>query len=268
MITVAGGRVTEPHSYEEGAARYLLPAVQNNALWCDTVCRSHGNPGEFLREIWLNRRETPPFYPNAVTLTPGETDLQMRSIKDLLRAGLSGEWGVKDSYCTLDLAPLGFQKVFEGAWIYRKAAVGKLPDLPLVNVHWRRVNTEVELARWEQAWQGGPADELAAGQNRVFLPSLLANEDVAIFAALVDEQIVAGAIATCTGDVVGISNLFLPPAETLRFRTACIVRTHTLFPHLPLVGYEGGPDLEEMLALGFKAVGPVRIWVRTADKPK
>ncbi|WP_223635000.1 hypothetical protein [Corallococcus sp. EGB] len=31
-----------------------LPAVQNNAEWCDTVCRAHGHPGRFEQGLWLN----------------------------------------------------------------------------------------------------------------------------------------------------------------------------------------------------------------------
>lgn len=99
----------------------LNQTVQNNAIWCDTICRTHGRPGEFLDGLWLNRAETPPFYPNAVTLTQDQTMIQMAHINELVAGGIPGEWGVKDSYCVLDLSPVGFHTVFEGDWIYRAA---------------------------------------------------------------------------------------------------------------------------------------------------
>jgi hypothetical protein len=34
-------------------------AARNNAVWCDTVCRAHGVPGEFLNGIWVNRKLGP-----------------------------------------------------------------------------------------------------------------------------------------------------------------------------------------------------------------
>jgi hypothetical protein len=34
----------------------------------------------------------------------------------------------------------------------------------------------------------------------------------------------------------------------------------TLFPGLPLVGYERGDDLERARRVGFEEVGPLRVW--------
>ncbi len=50
-------------------ATQLAQAVQNNVQWCDLVCRTHGAPGEYAAHLWLNRQQTPRFYPNAITLT-------------------------------------------------------------------------------------------------------------------------------------------------------------------------------------------------------
>lgn len=241
----------------------MQSAVQNNARWCDIVCRSHGKPGKFLPEIWLNRSETPPFYPNAVTLTPDETAAQISHIADLLTAGVPGEWGVKDSYCTLDLMPLGFRQVFEGAWIYRDALADSTSVHGVTGVRWTRVTGDKMLARWEMAWQGTPGDLTVSHPNRIFLPSLLTEDGIAIIAGLSGEQVVAGAVVTHADSVVGISNLFLPPSGSRDVRAGCVAHVQSLFPHLPLVGYEGGHDLAEMLALGFESVGPVRIWVRS-----
>ena len=98
-------------------------AVYNNAVWCDTVSRAHGSPGEFLDTIWLNRRETPRFYPNAVTLSEAESSAQLDHIRDLIKADIPGEWGVKDSFHALDLTPLGFWVLPSAEWIYRAASL-------------------------------------------------------------------------------------------------------------------------------------------------
>src|SRR5439155_18863923 len=97
----------------------LRQAVRNNALWCDTVCRTHGSPGEFLDGMWINRRPTPRFYPNAVTLSKDDKPSRhLARIHDLVDARIPGEWGVKDSFCALDLAALGFRILFEADWVW------------------------------------------------------------------------------------------------------------------------------------------------------
>jgi hypothetical protein len=101
------------HSREEQAAK-------NNAIWCDTICRAHGSPGEFHNELWLNRYAVPRFYPNVVTLSAEDgTATQLTSIQTLAANGLSGGWGVKDSFCSLDLITLGFKPLFEARWLWR-----------------------------------------------------------------------------------------------------------------------------------------------------
>src|SRR3954463_1412464 len=84
-------------------------AARNNALWCDTICRAHGIPTEFHAQVWLSRQPVPRFYPNAVTfanLAAGSA--QLAQLHQLLAEALPSSAGVKDSFCTLELAPLGF----------------------------------------------------------------------------------------------------------------------------------------------------------------
>jgi hypothetical protein len=238
-------------------------AVYNNAVWCDTVSRAHGSPGEFLETIWLNRRETPRFYPNAVTLSEAESSAQLNQIRDLIEADLPGEWGVKDSFHALDLTPLGFRVLPSAEWIYRAASL-PAPEVNLTSVRWARIDEATELAAWEAAWNGEP-DTREAPQPRIFLPSLLEDANVAFFAAYNQQRIVAGAIANRTGDVVGISNIFLPEHDATHFRAACLASVMDAFPGLPLVGYESDNDLAEMRSLGFESVGPLRIWLKTTQ---
>ena len=240
----------------------LTWAVHNNAVWCDTICRAHGTPGRFLEEIWINSQPSPPFYPNAVTLSGAEgIGMQLIAIRDLLETDLAGEWAVKDSFCTLDLAPLGFGPLFEAEWIWRSTAQPR-PDGGIAGVGWTTIRHAPELAAWEAAWGGTPIGE-APTTTRIFLPPLLEDEDIAVIAAYQDRRIVAGVIANRTGNVVGVSNLFVPEQDSERFRAGCIAAVIDAFPGLPLVGYESGHDLQAAQALGFDILGPLRIWART-----
>lgn len=236
-------------------------AVWNNAVWCDTICRIHHRPGEFLAGMWLNRAETPPFYPNAITLSADQPERQLGYIMELLAADIPGAWGVKDSFATLDLSSLGFHKVFEGQWIYREAAPAKI-ETSVVGGRWVRVTDERELAAWEAAWRDEPADST---QSPIFRPALLTDETIAVLAAVTEGRIVAGAIASRTEPVVGLSNLFGPASEAVFFRLGCLAAVTEIFPGLPLVGYEAGEDLAEMQAVGFAPIGPVRIWLKGGE---
>lgn len=241
----------------------LMQAVHNNAAWCDTVCRSHGQPGEFREGIWLNRGKVPPFYPNAVTLLApmgAGVSAQLAAIRELVVEGPPGGWGVKDSFCTLDLAPLGFRMLFEAQWIYRAASLPEL-ETPTSGIHCARITDAAELARWEAAWQGEPANEWEADQVSIFLPSLLADETIAFIAVYQQDRIIAGVIANRTGAVVGLSNLFVR-GDSEALRAGCVAGVMAAFPGLPVVGYERGDDLIAAQALGFESLGPLRIWMR------
>lgn len=226
-------------------------AAFNNALWCDAVCRSHGGITEMTEHVWFNRVNSPPFYPNVDTLTQAGVSAQMDAIQELLAANLTDGWGVKDSFCTLDLAPLGFRLLFEAEWLWRPA------DFPAPSGEpWTIIQTPEALRSWEAAWRGPDDPPL-----NLFLPALLENPDIAFLAAFRDGQIVAGAVANRTGDVVGLSNVFTPPGEKVPFWAGTIAAVHHKFPDLPLVGYESGEELALAQSLGFETLGPLRVWL-------
>lgn len=245
----------------------LAQAAQNNAQWCDTICRAHGAPGEFSEQLWLTRHKTPRFYPNAVTLAPTPQALAAHThLADRLANALPAQGAVKDSFCTLDLAPWGFQSLFTAMWLWRPPA--PLPSQPsLTHIQWATVQAPAELARWEAAWNGQPTDAAApdaevAALPRVFLPTLLADPDISFIAAYQQEQIIAGAIANRTGDVVGVSNLFYPAQDAPAYWAGCVATIVDRYPTHPLVGYEQGDDLVMAQTLGFTALGPLRLWAR------
>jgi hypothetical protein len=239
-------------------------AARNNAIWCDIVCSAHGIPGEFYDSLWLNRRPIPRFYPNVVTLTDQQdAATQIAYIQALATSNLRGGWGIKDSFSSLALADLGFQLLFEASWLWRSpfTITTYLPD---TRIRWSLVKTATELVEWETAWSHDAGNGSSRLQPCLFVPSLLADQNIAFIAAYQDEKIVAGAIANRTGDVVGLSNVFTPDSESIQFWVGCIDAVQGHFPGLPLVGYEGGTQLTIAKAAGFEVVQDLRVWTRKA----
>ncbi|MEU8378436.1 hypothetical protein [Streptosporangium sp. NPDC048865] len=233
------GRTARP-PYEESDRS--LEAARDNAAWCDLVCRAHGRPGVFTGRVWTNPRRTPPFYPDAVTLSPDAT------AADVL-AGIDAGAGatVKDSFAALDLP--GFEVLFEARWIHRAAPGRTAAELP-----WDVVRDPATLAEWERACFGGEVTGL-------FPPALLA--EVTFLYGRVDGAIACGAVLTSTGPAVGVSNVFASGHAPGTLDTAwagTLAMAAGLFPGRPLVGYETDP--EPALRHGFTTAGPLRVWLR------
>ncbi|HXM88586.1 MAG TPA: hypothetical protein VN916_03980 [Candidatus Acidoferrum sp.] len=234
----------------------IIRAARNNAEWCDAVCRSHGNPGEFHEDMWLNRNPVPRFYPNAGTLAePSQQQLDL--IDELIAARLPRGWAVKDSFSMLDLESRGFRMLFDAEWIY--LPVSRVKDIVAAekSTEWEVVRNDLALAEWESAWSRSAGD---TGEDRIFLASLLENRDVAVVAGFHDGQIVAGAIANRSDGVVGWSNFFAPAPEIFDHAVASLATIARIFPGSPIVGYEHGDDLRNAHSLGFESIGPLRVW--------
>lgn len=240
-------------------------AAFNNAAWCDAVCDALSSPGEFLEDVWLNRYPTPPFYPNVVTLTPdARSAAQVAQIQALLNSGLSGQWAVKDSFAALDLRPLGFQVAFDATWLWRAPDQADWPpdeDEDMAGVHWRVVQSADDLQCWEIAW-AGQLEEAHPASLHIFHPDLIEQPGIVFIAAYQGQEIVAGVVASRTGDVVGISNVFVPPTQADLFWRGCVQAVEALFPGLPMVDYEQGAELAQAHHLGFEDIGSLRVWTR------
>jgi hypothetical protein len=241
---------------------YLLSlgVAYNNAVWCDTVCRSHNITGEFFEDFWISQQQAPTYYPNVVTLssTANLTSYQ-NVLTEFLAAQRDYAVSVKDSFAVLDLTPFGFHKLFQSQWIFKPASTDfsghGLSDLP-----WQQVTSAEELLRWEEAWS-----HTTLPDKRIFLPPLLHDPDIAIMAAYKEDAIVAGAIANRTTDVVGISNVFMPDQEVEWYWEGLIRRISAYYPALPLVGYERDEDLTMALQVGFTMLGPLCVWEKEAS---
>lgn len=225
----------------------VLSAARNNAEWCAAVCRSHGVPERFEDDAWIAGSRTPPFYPDAVTLVPGvDADALVRRI-DTDAPGAS----VKDSFADLEL-PEGFHVLFDAQWVRRPP--GPPASSPVLS--WSVVDTSAALREWAAAWDDGE------GNADVFRPALLDEPDVRILTFRDrDGTVVGGAAANRSADVVGLSNVFgrgVGPDEPW---AAALHAAAELFPSLPVVGYEHGPDLSTVLRHGFEPVAPLRVWM-------
>jgi hypothetical protein len=258
-------------------------AARNNARWCDAVCRANGAPGEFHGAIWLNRHAVPPFYSNAVTLTPGGAAEQLALIRELTQERLI--FSVKDSFAVLDLRPLGFEVLFAATWLWRTDNRRQTTDdglwkteghahtragglwsvvrgRPSSELAWSAVNNEAGLARWEAAWAGLHAGQLIPDHERIFRPALLAEPGVAFLTGVRQGETVAVAAVNLTGEVAGLSNVFAPEEVAGEAWAGAVALAGELFPGWPLVGYEWGDDLARALSVGFEPIGELRVWAR------
>jgi len=183
----------------------------------------------------------PRFYPNLVTTArlaaPAE---QLSAVRILRESNLPEHWAVKDSFSALDLAPLGFDLLFEARWIRKDAA----PDLA----------THSRL-RWGRTTEG----------NRLLPPALFADSDIAMFTGSRDGEVVAGGIANRSENVVGLSNVFTQVGGAVSVWTDLAALAAVTFPGLPLVGYETGDDLAAACDSGFQMGDPLRVWARAVE---
>lgn len=225
-------------------------AARNNAEWCATMSRSHGVPNEFGPQAWAAPARTPLYYPDAVTLVPDADPVALAERIDTTAPGAS----VKDSFADLDLTEAGFEVLFEAQWIHRPAGA---PTLTASNLAWNVASTPDTLRAWALAWDG------AEGNADLFRPELLDDPATFVLAGQSpDGRVVAGAVASRSDDVVGVSNVFAPDDAPDTAWPGVLDAVHRLFPGLPVVGYEHGEDLATAVRHGFRPVAPLRIWVR------
>ena len=245
----------------------LTAAVHNNAVWCDAVCRALGCDTTWVDGMWLNRSPAPPYYSNAVTIDPSAIVAQLGRVRLMLDSSLPRPWTIKDGFHLLDLAPLGFEVLFEAEWLGLDVD-SPSPATVGLDLTWAPVIDDAGLAKWEAAWRGSNPDADAAGLPRLFQPALLADPDIRFLSGRAGESIVAVAIANRSDDgpgpVVGISNIVLPAEGGEQHRRGAVAAVREAFPGLSVVGYERGDDLDAMQRLGFRSLGPLRVWISPA----
>jgi hypothetical protein len=233
-------------------ADLVRTAARNNAEWCDSVCRLHGQAGTYHDGGWTVPKRSPPLYPDAVTLDPAA------SIDAILAAiDTSPGCSLKDSFACLNLASEGFHVLFDAQWICREADAPS-PEAP-AGMRWERVRDPAVLRRWERAWNQYDID-IPPG---LFHPSLLDEDAVIVMAGYRDEAIVAGAIANRSATVASLTNVFSAVGDLDAAWRGSVTSVAEHMGALPLVGYGRGDDLEAAGRYGFALLGPLRVWIKT-----
>lgn len=244
----------------------IVLAARNNALWCDVVCRTHGLAGVLDDLAWTCPSRTPPYYPDAVTLSPDVAE------HDLLARIAPGDGAsVKDSWSRLDLAVENFARLVVGEWLWwdapeavtaerrpdRGAATGTSTDTTTDGRTWRRVGSRDEAAAWSRAWAS--ADPADAG---ILRPELITVPGVHLLAAgTAGDDFAAGCIVNVTGPVAGVSNLFSTDGDDTQTWRAATTAAREVVGPLPLVGWEAGDGVDAAVAAGAAPLGPLTVWI-------
>jgi hypothetical protein len=224
----------------------LTLAVRENAAWCDLVCRLHRFTPEGDGQLWWSARRTPDLIPDAVTLVPELSVLEVLGrINDSLGAS------VKDSFATLDLMDQEWAVLFDATWVAR--APGSDTDEEVAST-FAVVREKFPFAAWCNAW-GGPEGALPTGLRRAPGVTVLGREGETGFAdgAIVHRTEIGGTA------VAGLWNSFGAWADV----ADAVSHRH---PEAWIVGYERGAGLDAALAAGFEAVGPLRVWNRNQGR--
>lgn len=249
-------------------ALLLRSAARNNAAWCDAVCRTHGLDPVWDEGMWSSPVRTPTFYPDAVTLRTDVDPAVALAAVDLTSPGCS----IKDSFDTLDLSGAGFTSLIEARWIHRRPGSAATTEGLTAEI----LHTAADLGVWAAAWHGAPTPP-----PDIFRPALLADPEIRMVTVRRGETgvVVGGCALNRAAGVVGLSNVFVSdpdrsdpsggdpdrsaPDRGVRIWSACIAIAAREFPGLDLLGYEADGDLESALAAGFRAIGPLRVWLRS-----
>ena len=231
----------------------LNGAIKNNAELCELVCSSNGTTGVYRNGYWVSAHTVADYYPNFITIDPDvNIDLFQKEIADF---NPKRAWTVKDSYSKFNLKPLGFKTLFTASWV---KAPEKFSASEPTQAEWKVVESEEELLAWEKSWSG----RWEPKQKTLFKPALLQNPEIKFIAANLDGEIVAGVIANLSRSVVGYSNLFVHRKSPQSYWVEAIEFIRKQYKSLPVVGYERDEDLKTALALGFKPLGDLMVWLK------
>jgi hypothetical protein len=184
----------------------------------------------------------------------------LEEIHALRSAALPIPWGVKDSFCALDLASDGFELLFEARWLCCDGAAA-VPE-PAKALTWSTLTDAAQLAAWERGWW--VANALVQGHARQFPDSLLADRDVRFIAGHRGAALVAGAIFYRSEAEVGVSNTFTADPGKATLWPQLIDQARRAFGGLPIVGYDQGSNVTDACRAGFDDVGALRVWLAAA----
>ena len=220
----------------------VVAAAQNNACWCDTVCRSHGLPTVLSEQMWMAPEGSPPLYPDAVTLAP-----RLAADFVLRRIDTGPGCSVKDSFADLDLSKHGFAVLFDARWLFRGPASPRTRP----RLGWQVITSDDDLDRWA----------VAADLEGIIRPELLRDPTVRVLAVRDEQAVTTGAIVNRTGATVGLSNVFTTATTAVSAWRDLPAAVGDAFGGIPIVGYEHGNALAAAVESSFEPIAPLRVWL-------
>ncbi|TIS54438.1 MAG: hypothetical protein E5W93_14660 [Mesorhizobium sp.] len=226
----------------------------NNADLCQAIFKAHGLSDLRSDFVWSSDRQAPPYYPNVATLDADAITVQLAEIARLTSV-LATSFSVKDGFCRLDLQPLGFSQLFEASWIWTD-----LSHPTTTPSGWERVEDAASLEMWEFAW----ADRASPSNGRVFPAAVLTDPAIAILGRRTTDGFAAGCIANRSELVTGLSNVFATDGSPT-YQDAVRAAANAFAGCRALVAYDRDAGLDEALACGFQATGPLRVWIRDSQ---
>jgi hypothetical protein len=239
-------------------AELLHRAVQNNAAWCDAVCRANAVETQVLEAggLWHSRSKAPRFYPDAIAVADGAF---ARLQKDAIARHVDGQrenWSAKDSYQALDLTSLGARALFSADWIVREPG----QSLPQGNdLTCEIAESDTDLIAWESRWASGDDGHAA----RLFQSGLLTEAGISVVSVRHNGEHIGGGILNLAADVAGFSNVYsMSPDMALQVWTGLLAFSESLYPSTPVVGYEQGEELDLAFSLGFRSLGQLTVWLK------
>lgn len=220
--------------------RRLRLAVDASVAWYDDVHALHGIPVQIDHGLWSTRGPTIPWHSVAKTVEPG---VSPERVVDAV-SGLS-HCAVADSFGDLALDGHGFTLLLEATWVHLAAAPGEaLPD------GWSVITDADTLAEWSSAHDYvGVLPAAALGHPRL-----------QVLACHRGGALVGGAVLHDGPGALGLSNSW--GGGEVASSEEVLAAVGALHPGRAVTDFAQGAELEAMLAAGFAALGPQRVWIR------
>jgi GNAT superfamily N-acetyltransferase len=233
-------------------------AITNFVDHCQAIPASLGSPGTQTPAFSTNQHSLNIPYPNGITIGDGEhSETQLTQIRQMLAARPpNAETFVVDSYSTLDLAPLGFTKLFDTPWFYRTPApvennLGREPNI-------ETVNTPAQLTEFDRAAAVG-FDQPNA--DTVYSTPLLNDPRYRFLFIRQSFEIIAGVQTFTNEDSLGIYTLFTLPNHRRQGLASALVRRALSFtPELPAITNPSHESDHLFRKTNFTHIGTRTIW--------
>jgi hypothetical protein len=221
-------------------------AVKNNVAWCEIMSRLHGCESRVENNLWGLNKKAPIYYPDVITLS---NEVLTNELLNFI--GDTQVEYIKDSYASLQLEE--FEVLFEANWIYHELD-GKLSS---ASVSYRKIHSKEELLSWN----------IASGLEGILLPNILSHPDVSIYANE-GEVVTDGFIVNCSGETIGVSNVFSTEDNSDFIWTDIIAVINKNHNGKHIVGYESDEPFVAAVEAGWQSTGNLKVWRLKSESGK